>query len=720
MQVELYAYLFNLGTQGHWVRTTFTHAENLLRAAQDALQAEGSSALVHLGFWCPSVTQVSELVKSAGPGLIVSDAAAGAFADWLPVDAAAVGCVRGVVFRRVSMNWTAAHRRELSGQEVQPAVSCEAKATSAESVTTPVLRRVPDNWVDELAIKGSEELAKAVLSAGIVNENSYLEFEARLAGDLRLELGIFRFNCLSVDQLNAPGILDNLSACPPWLLNVPLDSLDLSVRQINVFRAKGLKQVADLLSLGNSGLLKLPNFGLGSAKILGEALMRALESGQGLLAAAPDGDSRPSAFTAYTEAETGRESFLSGLHAISSMLNDMQKEVWQGRLGLSRDAMTLSELGARLQVSRERIRQIEAQIYRLVARHPFLELLAAHLDSALDGRQTALMLQDLPDIDPWFASDTPLERPLSALLENLLPNRFGVYVVEEKQAVSQLPVEGWRQAHAAARGLLEEAAKEQSLEADVRSKCDQLLAGQGQELRDALWNEVTSSCLWANRPGEPRRLVSLGDGIRAVILTVLESAEAPLHFAEIHRRMELIRPGHDLRYVQNVVHEIGVLFERGTYGLPRHCPLGREALLQVRLEVETLMMAGDEFRQWHSSELCQALIEHGLGFEGQLTPYIVNFALRDSDWLVDLRRMVWGLATAWQEGAASRVAVRDAVIALLQEHGRPMSTDEIRERLSETRGVGQIFQIHPSGPLVRIGTGIWGLASGFGTENNAM
>jgi hypothetical protein len=101
-----------------------------------------------------------------------------------------------------------------------------------------------------------------------------------------------------------------------------------------------------------------------------------------------------------------------------------------------------------------------------------------------------------------------------------------------------------------------------------------------------------------------------------------------------------------------------------------------------------------------------------MGFGGRLTPYVLNFALKDSELLVDLRRMVWGLGAAWLEGAASRVDVRTAVIALLREHGSPMTTDEIRERLREVRGVSQTFQIHPSGPLVRVGTGLWGLVTG--------
>jgi hypothetical protein len=272
-------------------------------------------------------------------------------------------------------------------------------------------------------------------------------------------------------------------------------------------------------------------------------------------------------------------------------------------------------------------------------------------------------------------------------------------------------VHEWAEVRDAARDALVAAARDRVVEDEVRHQCDELLVGRGEELRDALWAEVTSRCVWAGGPGEPRRLVSVDDSIGSVLQAVLESAAEPLHFTEIHRRAELIRPGYELRYVQNALQDMGVLYDRGTYGLPRNCLLDSEALSQVRAEVEDLMASGDAARQWHASELCDAMIERGMGFDGRLTPYVLNFALKDSELLVDLRRMVWGLGAAWQEGASSRVDVRTAVIALLKEQGRPMTTDEIRERLREVRGVSQTFQIFPAGPLVRVGTGLWGLAT---------
>ncbi len=121
------------------------------------------------------------------------------------------------------------------------------------------------------------------------------------------------------------------------------------------------------------------------------------------------------------------------------------------------------------------------------------------------------------------------------------------------------------------------------------------------------------------------------------------------------------------------------------------------------------MSGGDPARQWHASELCDALLERGLRFDGRLTKYVVNHALKGCSALVYLRRMVWGPGAEWLAGATSRLDVREAVIGLLEAQGRPMSTAEVRARLAAVRGVNQTFQIFPSDPLVRIGPGLWGL-----------
>lgn len=711
MNFDLRAYLFLSNAENGWHVSTYTSADAFTSASRALASQPRVCAVLHVGFWAPTVQEIASLAEAHPGVLIVSDAAAGAIADKLTVEAAAVGCIRGVVFRRALKDWVTLGGWDSIDPAEHPKAASEAESKSPGKPSAPAAQHVPSAWISNLTANGSEDLAAAVASAGVVDEDTYLALESGLPSGVRAELGVLRFISVAGDQLDAPSILNNLWACPPWLLALPLERLALTVRQANVFNARGLHLVKDLVPLGATGLLKLPNLGQGSVQALSKILVRAMETGLGLPVDPTSRDIRTQLYTEEQATATGLDSLRSGFRVMAMMLNDVQREVWAGRLGFGCEPMTLAALGERLQLTREGVRQVEKQIYRKVERHPFWEQLATRIEAALNGRQTALMLEELAAIDPWFEAELTLEGVLAGTLEQVLSHRLGVHLISGKLAVSRLLVHEWSEVRDAARDTLDAAAKNRTIEDDVRRQCDQLLVGRGEELRDALWSEVTSRCVWASRPGEPRRLVSLDDSIGSVLQAVLESADEPLHFTEIHRRTELIRPGYELRYVQNAVQDVGVLFDRGTYGLPKHCPLDSDALTMVRTEVEDLMASGEAARQWHASELCDALIERGMGFGGRLTPYVLNFALKDSELLVDLRRMVWGLGAAWLEGAASRVDVRTAVIALLREHGRPMTTDEIRERLREVRGVSQTFQIHPSGPLIRVGTGLWGLAT---------
>lgn len=57
-------------------------------------------------------------------------------------------------------------------------------------------------------------------------------------------------------------------------------------------------------------------------------------------------------------------------------------------------------------------------------------------------------------------------------------------------------------------------------------------------------------------------------------------------------------------------------------------------------EVEDVISGADLSRQWHTSELFDAMLARGLGFEGRLTKYTLKYAIEGSEVLVYLRRMI--------------------------------------------------------------------------------
>ena len=86
----------------------------------------------------------------------------------------------------------------------------------------------------------------------------------------------------------------------------------------------------------------------------------------------------------------------------------------------------------------------------------------------------------------------------------------------------------------------------------------------------------------------------------------------------------------------------------------------------------------------------------------------LDIALTKSEILSPLGKMTW-VATGQDADDQTRIEIHQAVIALVKAAGRPLSTSEIKERLTAVRGVNEYFGISPIDPLIRVQPGVWGI-----------
>ena len=152
---------------------------------------------------------------------------------------------------------------------------------------------------------------------------------------------------------------------------------------------------------------------------------------------------------------------------------------------------------------------------------------------------------------------------------------------------------------------------------------------------------------------------------------------------------------------------MGLLFDRGTYGLRHHIPLSEDQMLEVRYEAEKTISDGSPGRQWHASEILEKVKHKIIGNIDGLDKYVLEITLAESTMLRSLGRMTW--VAAGESDRGSRIEIHQAVVAIIQSAGRPLHTEEIKERLSATRGVNEFFQIQPVDPIIRLGSGLWGI-----------
>ena len=206
-----------------------------------------------------------------------------------------------------------------------------------------------------------------------------------------------------------------------------------------------------------------------------------------------------------------------------------------------------------------------------------------------------------------------------------------------------------------------------------------------------------------------RILTSYGRGADQLVEAILAESDTPLHYTEIAERAR-IREGRslDARRAHNAAANVGYLFARGTYGLARHVPLSDEQMSQIRNEADDIVCSEAPGRQWHTSEILSEISERMNGGFDSLGKYVLDIALGGSRMLRPLGKMTWVAAGADTDNQ-SRIDVHRAVVAIVQAAGRPLSTSEIKERLTAVRGVNEYFQISPIDPLIRVQPGRWGI-----------
>ncbi len=731
----LRAYLYAKDESGDWTCHSFRDLEPLMDAVTSMHQGLTKSLAIHVGFWRPDTPDVAAFLDIHPGQVFISNAAIGTFPPPVKASAHAIGAAGEMNFHAV-----------LDGFGFQIENPTPAAAPAAPITSTQVLSGLPKprGWLSILA-SSCPTVSAELLAAGIWDEDSYLEHESKLPTELRHQVGLDRFFILAGERPNPNTIVDKLSFAPPWFSEAGINWLDLSVRSYHVCQGADIQRISDFQRYGLKGLFRLPNLGQKSIFEMSRKLVDLLTSGKPLkdhfriptwvdvtqdqnrakTSGAPS-DGGPLGglsiealkdFNANLNLESQVEkstqivgNISDGFAAAAQRLNDNDRGIWAGRIGFRCKPMTLQEMADQINLTRERVRQLEVKIYRRLDGHSFWAELSSNVLDHLKGRTSPLLLNGLSAIDTWFEGVEDIGHALGKVCEHIPSLGFHVFTVAEMLVISQISKADWLEAIDNGRALLKILVDQHIMEDEGRIHIDSFLMGKGQELRENLWREVSSSGVWVEMPGGGRKLMGFGKTAQSLILSILEASDTPLHVDEICKRAnEISHDSYSINSIRNVASDVGFLFGRGIYGLLKHCPLTPAEMQSIRAEVEDIMSGGGAQKQWHSNELLDELLDRSLAFEGRLTKYIINMSLVGSPNIVYLKRMIYGMKGQWSESVESRLNVRQAVIALLEAEGRPMTTDEVRARLAEGRGVNVHFQIFPSSPLIRIKPGVWGL-----------
>ena len=681
----LRCYLMTLGTQQEWTVTVHRELESLTdswRSIQHTVK--DTTTVVHVGFGRPDCDEFKSLAQRFHGRALFTGSARFALDRVATFTKEPVGFVAGLPIYVALGGWG----YECSEEDLRIA------SLKREDGTATRARECA--WLASLQCD-DPTLYDVASAFGIRDDDSYLKNESHLLEEYRLRLGRYRFQHLCPSNVRRDPCKLARSA-PPWLLEMNIAVLNLPTRPQRILAKEGVTRVSDLQRFDEVGLLGLPLMGAQSIKAIADALLHEL--------APADEMGRPGATLDSGE---------SVLAEMGRMLDDIDPkfaDVLRRRMGFNRLPQTLQEIANEYGVTRQRVSQIELRGLQMLKVSPVWQRsLLPRIHGLLDGRSTPLNVVALSSLDQWFAGIEDQHSVLEYILGQVCDSPYSLVEVDGYRCLTCLTQTQWDQVTKQAAQLLERAAEQGWRRSQVRASMDALLTDGASELRDDLWSLMTQHAFFAQHNEDPT-IISIGRGAEHCVRAVLQSSDRPLHFTKIaelvkHRFNRSI----EIRRAHNASAEVGLLFDRGTYGLTQHLGFSDAEIMDIVANTEEILFSMGSARQWHASEICELLLQGREAYQGRLTPYTLTLVLQRSSKLKYLRRLVWTAADG-ENGPRSfreRIDVQQAVMVFLKESGGPLTSQQIKERLQLDRGIGIHFQIHATDEIVRLGPGLWGL-----------
>lgn len=681
MEAPLRAFLMMRSSDGTWTVTVCRDLGAVVHAWKMRKEPNRDVAVLHVGFGRPPSQSFGEIAEAHPGRMLLTAAAKHVLPNSFVASATSVGVAENVQVFIGLQGWGYMLEDPTAGTD------------HPEPPRPDTVAHEPQGWVSSFFNEYPSD-AETLSAQGIFDEASYLDRETGLERSVRHRVGLFRVHHILGANCEDPCKV--AGAAPPWLTERKLTALELTVRASNVFRDSGIKTVRDLANWSPARLLRQQNFGRKSLRDTLQALTTALNEGP-LRAATVEGILESSRL--LTEV---RRSLLS--------FTDRERDVLVRRLGFETVPETLQEIADDYGITRERTRQIEARATKKWIRESsWDDILEQKISRLLIGRSFPLPVAGVEALDAWFEGVSSNRVFFRNLVRTVCDDRIHMVHINGLYYFSLMTEEIWERTVSEASALLSSGAGREWSEDYARSLVHELLPDTAKEFGTLLWERASRLCHFSAAQNGARILTSYGRGADQLVEAILTESDTPLHYTEIAERARLGKgKSLDVKRAHSAASNVGYLFARGTYGLARHVPLSDEQMSQVRTEAEDIVCSEAPSRQWHTSEILSELSERMDGRFESLSKYVLDIALAESSMLRPLGKMTW-IAAAADTDDQSRVDVHRAVVAIVQAAGHPLSTSEIKERLTAVRGVNEFFQISPIDPLIRVEPGRWGI-----------
>ena len=700
-KMQLRAFFLLRHQAGSWNTWVCQDLDAILTAWESRPSTATTTGILHFGFRCPATEDLEAIASRFLGDLLLTDSAKHGLPEGLTSTTGVVGSVQNLSLHRIAGGWHA------------PSFTPDTDRPSSADVKTRPPVAFDDQWLVDIT-QTHPTLRQALQNFAIHDDRSYFSREFSLDHNTRKILGLFRAKALGSSV--APDPCKLAKAAPPWLMELPLNDLDLSVRAANVFLHMNLNTVQELAALTKDELMNRRNFGHTTCKVITGALMKAIENGP------PQKSREHSRISEHDDRDTGRHttSFRTSSTLVSEIWQTFQllpirdAEILARRVGFMAQVQTLAQIGHAFELSRERVRQICVKaMNEITQQSSWYEQLGTRISKLQDQTIQPLSLDLMESIDPWFEGCAEHSALLSEFLKQAKNISIRIIQINGTTYFAKISQSDWdnvvRNAHKMMHSLV---AKKSVTKEDCQSRIAAILPSTGREFTHLLWANISDYCHFSKGSDKHMNhqiLHGFGDNVEVYVRKILELSEQPIHVREITNKVtELSGREANLSTVHNIAYQCGLLFGSGTYGTGRHFPFTQEEVGLICELTDNIVTNALPKRRWHTAEILDELLECDDLGDLQLNKYLLNIALNSCSSLAHIKRMFWAVIDS-EEKDSEGVSYENRIIAILRESGCPLSTIDIKARLRETAGVNEFFQIVPTRELIRVGYSTWGL-----------
>ena len=487
------------------------------------------------------------------------------------------------------------------------------------------------------------------------------------------------------------------------LLRYPLSRLSLSVRSRNCLAYAKISTLGDLAEQTERTLRVIPNFGttsleeviavLGKFNLeLGSKVPSKRSHAEDLFGKLnePEETTDEINFKLYNIDKSSLESVL---RSFKNNLADREFEIFAERVGLDEKPLTLEALGQKFNITRERVRQVEAKVEKkFVKIINLINLLDAKLYKIRENLFIPLYVKDLPNYDPWFEIARNKPWVMKSLLnyENL--SSHNVQVIGDDEIIGLGKNSALLDLLNHLKNHLDNHIGKNYSKASLIAYIRMLTPSMANEITNYLLSKLSSDYRFSENIDLSKSiLVSFGKGAIPRLIAVLEASDRPLSVDEIFSNLGVTEvTGRNVKN-QLVDNDLFYTFGTSVYGLKKHLEITDSEIDYINSVIKAHILENGSERQWHANEIFKGA-NFTSSIKAKLNLYKIVICIRQSDEFSYLGSSLFILGQS-KELAVQKINYAEMIENLLEKSDSPLTTQEIKSAIEKERGLSNSFQI---------------------------